>query len=105
MEIDERIEKLRRIEQEADIIRREFAISPRGAVIYRGEMDLIGDKVAVVEADGFGAAMTKVITGNYPIDYITHFEKAFRTEDEAVAAADAICLGGPSPDCGLSDQN
>ena len=48
------------------------------------------DDVAVVEADGVGGAILRVVEGNYPVDYYTREEKEFPTEAGAVRAAEAL---------------
>ena len=93
MRVGNEINKLRRFQRQADSIRTKLSISPPGAVIYKADLDVIGDETVVVEADGFGGAATKVVEGNYPIDYCTKFESAFATEDEAVTTAEAIVEG------------
>ncbi|MGO8700694.1 MAG: hypothetical protein ACLQVY_23640 [Limisphaerales bacterium] len=42
----------------------------------------------VVEADGFGGATTRIVEGNYPVDYTTKFEISYPTESEAETAAE-----------------
>jgi hypothetical protein len=44
----------------------------------------------VVEADGFGGATTRVVEGNYSVDYAIKFEQFFPTEGEAEAAAEVL---------------
>ncbi len=105
MRADEKINTLRRIHEEADKIRKQLDISPPGEVLYRAELDLIQDKIVLVEADGFGGATTKVVEGNYPVDYFTKFEKAFATEEEAITAAEAVVLGKVMASSILSEQS
>lgn len=93
MRVGNEINKLRRLQRQADSIRTKLNISPPGAVVYKADLDIIGDESVVVEADGFGGAVTKIVEGNYPIDYYTKFESAFVTEDKAVARAEAIVEG------------
>ena len=93
MPIDnQRIQNLRRIQQEADALRRELGISPPSAVVYMATANATTDEAIVVEADGFGGATTLVVEGNYPLDYCTKGERAFETEAEAVNAAEQIVL-------------
>ena len=84
------INKLRCLQRQADDIRAKLSISSPAEVTYKADLDVIGDETLIVEANGFGGAVTKIVKGNYPIDYYTKFEKAFETEDEAIAAAEAI---------------
>lgn len=84
------LNKLRSVQREADDIRAKLSISSPAEVIYKAELDLTGDETLLVEANGFGGALTKIVKGNYPIDYYTKFEEMFERESEAVAAAESI---------------
>lgn len=88
----ERIERLRRLQSEADDIRRYLRISGPSSVIYQAELEWDYDQV-IVEADGFGGATTMVVEGNYPIDYFAIADKFFPNEREACAVADLIVSG------------
>lgn len=105
MRIAEKINMLRRLQRQADDIRTELGISQPAEIIYKADLHTIGDETVVVEADGFGGARTRIVEGNYPIDYYTKFENAFATEDEAVATAEAILEGeidtSPTPNAEL----
>lgn len=96
--IDQRLAKLQRLQGEADAIRNELGISPAGAVIYQSCLNEVDEEMVIVEADGFGAATTRVVVGNYPLDYLSTFERSFETEKDAQAAADAIVEGTISLD-------
>ncbi len=54
--------------------------------------------MVVVEADGLGRAMTRVVEGDYPLDYLVISERVFESEIEAQDAADAIVEGTLSLD-------
>ncbi len=90
---DQRIQRLRQIQQEADTLRRELEISPPNAVVFMATAKANVDELLVVEADGFGGATTSVVEGNFPLDYFTKAERAFATESEAVTAAEQIVTG------------
>ena len=87
---DLKLARLRRLEIEADAIRRELGISRPGVVIYQRWRNPVDDELVLVEADGFGGATLMIVEGNYPIDYLTGFEQAFETEYEAQGAAENI---------------
>ena len=46
------------------------------------------EEIILVEADGFGGAVLRVVEGNYPMDFYTREEQAFSTEAEALRAAE-----------------
>lgn len=87
MSIREKLERLRQLQEEADSIRGELGISPPKAVLYYAPRFPLNEEIVVVEADGFGGAITSIVDGNYPIDFVTNFEKHFETEEAAVNAA------------------
>lgn len=93
----ERRAELKDIQHEADAIRAELGISPPGAILYLAPPDLLSDDTMVVEADGFGGATTRVVEGNFPVDYCAKYEKSFETEREAEQAAQQIADGKQSP--------
>jgi hypothetical protein len=68
--------------------RKRLNISAPGVVLYRADVSYGDDEVALVEADGLGGAVLRVVEGNYPVDYLTRSENAFSTEAEAVRAAE-----------------
>lgn len=86
------MERLKRLQTEADAIRAELGISPPGAILFQTH----GDDLLVVEADGFGGATASVVEGNYPVDYSTKFERVFDSEQEAESAAEAVVTGKAS---------
>ena len=65
-------------------------VSAPGVALYRADMSYGDDEIALVEADGFGGAVLRVVEGNYPVDYNTREEKSFSTEAEAVSKAEAL---------------
>jgi hypothetical protein len=97
MNRDEKLMELMALQAKCDAIRRELEIHPAGTVIFQASFDEVGDDEVVVEADGFGGAMTSVVEGNYPIDYYTKYEKRFPTETQAENAAEQVAFGHVSP--------
>jgi hypothetical protein len=83
-------EVIARLQIELDSIRQRLSISDRGAILFRSDLSYGDDEVALVEADGFGGAILRVVEGNYPVDYFTHEERSFPTESEALVAATAL---------------
>jgi hypothetical protein len=49
------------------------------------------EEIVLVEADGYGGAVLRVVEGNYPMDFYTREEQAFPTEAEALRAAESFC--------------
>jgi len=92
MNSTEKLAELRALQAKADVIRQELGISPRGQLLFLATPDAISADVVVVEPDGFGGATTSVVEGNYPVDYVTKFERTFPTEEEAVATAEALAF-------------
>jgi len=90
---DERIAELRQLQDKADAIRIELGISPPGRILYQAAHNVANNDLVIVEADGFGGATTSIVEGNYPLDYITKFEKSFETEQGAEAAAEKVADG------------
>ena len=97
MRTGQKLNKLRRLQRDADAIRQELGISSCGEITYQAELDVTSDDTVLVEADGFGGAMTRIVEGNYPVDYSTKFEKFFQSESEAEAAAEEIASHKRSP--------
>ena len=60
-------------------------------------MDVTSDDTVLVEADGFGGAATRIVQGNYPVDYSTKFEKSFPTERDAENAAEELATHKRTP--------
>jgi len=79
--------RLRALQSEIDRLRSELNIGARDEVLYCAP--LFDDEVIVI-ADGLGGATTSVVDGNYPIDFITRYEKDFRTEAAALRVADKL---------------
>jgi hypothetical protein len=84
------IAKLKRLQTEADAIRGKLGINAPNTVLYFASLDACSDEQVVVEADGFGGATTSTVEGNYPLDYLTHHAKEFRSEEAAIRAAAEI---------------
>jgi hypothetical protein len=79
-----------RLQNQLDEMRKRLNISAPGVVLYRADVSYGDDEVALVEADGLGGAVLRVVEGNYPVDYLTRSEKAFSTEAVAVRAAETL---------------
>jgi hypothetical protein len=75
------------LQGELDALRKRLEIYERGCVLYRFDASCCDEEIVLVEADGFGGAVLRVVEGNYPVDYLTREEQSFSTEDEAVKAA------------------
>lgn len=88
---------LRKLQSRADAIRKELTISPPGMLIFLSQRDSGDEEIVIVEADGFGGATTRVVEGNYPVDFIAKFEQFFISEQEAIAAAEQVAFEGASP--------
>ena len=84
--------RLMELQKELDDLRGRLGVSDRGAVIYQRDLDVFGAESVVVEADGFGGAVLKRVSGNYPSDYLTNVEQSFSSEAEAAAAAERMTL-------------
>ncbi len=69
-------------------MRKQLGISERGQVLYRFDASYCDEEIILVEADGFGGAVLRVVEGNYPADFLTREEQVFKTEYEAVIAAE-----------------
>ena len=89
MKTNGKLRRLKSLQAEIDAIRLELNISQQNEVVYLAPLDDCDDEVIVI-ADGFGAATTSIIEGNYPIDFFTRYEKQFVTETAAVRAAEKI---------------
>lgn len=92
-----KLAELRNLQSRADTLRRELGISRPGEVTFLASCNEVGDDIVVVEADGLGGATTSVVDGNYPVDYVTKFERSFPSEREAEAAAEDIAFNAISP--------
>jgi hypothetical protein len=97
MNRDEKLAALRTFETKAAAIRKELVISPPGMVIFSARWDAGDEESVIVEADGFGGATTRIVAGNYPVDFISKFVKFFISEEEAIAAAERVAFEGASP--------
>jgi hypothetical protein len=76
-----------RLQSQLDELRQRLKISERGTILFRADLSYGDDEVVLVEADGFGGAVLRIVEGNYPVDYLTREERAFSTEAEATNAA------------------
>lgn len=98
MNTREKLDELRNLQSKAEAIREEFGFSPKGEVIYLSALNVCPGDTVVVEADGFGGATTSVVEGNYPVDYVTKFEKFFPRESDAERAAQKLTSHRAGPD-------
>lgn len=97
MKTSAKLSELRRLQRRADAVRKELGISPPGTVTFLAPRDRLSDDIVVVEADGLGAATTRLVEGNYPVDYLIKFERSFPSEQEAEAAAKNVAFNGIPP--------
>src|SRR5713226_5256031 len=79
-----------RLESQLDDLRHRLRISRRGEVLFRADLSYGDDEVVLVEADGFGGGVLRIVEGNYPVDYLIRDKRDFATEDEAIEAAAAL---------------
>jgi hypothetical protein len=93
----EKLAELRSLHARVNTIRRELGINPPGETTYQAELDVTSDDRVVVVADGFGGATTRIVEGNYPVDYTIKFEKFFQRESEAESAAAELACHRASP--------
>ncbi len=89
----EKLQRLKGLQQEVDSIRKELEIHAPEEVLFSSEGDGWDDETIIVEADGFGGATTSVVEGNYPVDYLSKFEKWFELEATAISTAETIASG------------
>lgn len=97
MKPNPKIAELKRLQKRADTLREQLGINPPGTVIFFAHLDAADDDMVVVEADGFGRATTSVVVGNYPLDYLSKFQRSFPSEQEAQAAAEDVAFNGIPP--------
>jgi|SRR5580692_9550240 hypothetical protein len=76
-----------RLQSRLDGIRERLGINTRGEILFRADLSYGDDEVLLVEADGFGGGVLRVVEGNYPVDYLIRDEREFSTEAEAFEAA------------------
>ncbi|HKP36308.1 MAG TPA: hypothetical protein VJT71_05580 [Pyrinomonadaceae bacterium] len=96
MNRSERLSRLRVVQAEVDAIRRSLGIRGPDELIYVSAFDSYAEVIVV--ADGFGAATTSVVEGNYPIDFFTRYEKEFADEASALRAAERIINDNAPPE-------
>jgi hypothetical protein len=97
MNSTEKLAELGSLQARADALRKELGFNPPGEITYQAELDVASDDKVVVVADGFGGATTSVVAGNYPVDYITKFEKTFPSASEAESAAEELACSRARP--------
>jgi hypothetical protein len=96
MKMKAKLAELRRLDKRTDALRKELGISRPGEITFVASCNEIGDDIVLVEADGFGGATTSVVEGNYPVDYLTKFQRSFPTEREAEEAAGDVAFNDVS---------
>lgn len=79
-----------RLQEQLDGLRQRLGISDRGQILHRFDASYCDEEIILVEADGFGGAVLRVVEGNYPMDFFTREERAFATEAEAVHTAETL---------------
>ncbi len=90
MKTNTQLQKLRKLEEQSQRIRKRLGVSNPGEVIFQAPQGLWSDNDVLVEADGIGGAKLLVVEGNYPIDYSIISERQFSSEDAACAAAEEL---------------
>ena len=80
-------QSIARLQSQLDELRQRLKIAERGIALFRADLSYGDDEVVVVEADGFGGGVLRIVEGNYPVDYLNREERRFSTEEEAVEAA------------------
>ena len=83
-------ESVARLQGQLDELRKRLGVSDRGQILHRFDASHCDEEIILVEADGFGGAVLRVVEGNYPMDFYTREEKAFTTEAEALRAAESF---------------
>jgi len=78
--------RLRRLDDEAQNIRKGLGLSQPGEVIWQADIEF--RELLVVVADGYGGASQLHVAGNYPVDYLLHEKVDFCSEEAACAAAE-----------------
>jgi len=102
MRTQDSLARLKRLQAEVNFIRRKLRISAPNAVLHLSSLDICGDDLVVVEADGFGGATTSIVEGNYPIDYLSRHAKKFDSEKAACDAAAEIVEQHVEPEVALA---
>jgi hypothetical protein len=78
------------LQTQLDDLRERLGISARGEVLFRADLSYGDDEVVLVEADGFGGGVLRIVEGNYPVDYLIREERNFPTDEEAIEAAETL---------------
>ena len=89
MKKDSRLKRLHQLQGEIDLLRQTLGINSPGSVLFSSPICAADDETVLVEADGLGGATTCIVTGNYPVDYITKYEKQFASERQAIRHAES----------------
>jgi hypothetical protein len=90
MKRNQELRRLRLLQSEIDALRHNLGINSPGEVLYSSPICALEEEIVVVEADGMGGATTCVVEGNYPVDYITKYEKRFMSEEKAIRKAERL---------------
>ena len=83
-------ESVAQLQGQLDDLRKRFGVSDRGQILQRFDASYCDEEIILVEADGYGGAIMRVVEGNYPVDFYTREEQAFPTEAEAVRVAESF---------------
>ena len=78
------------LQQRLDDLRKQIGVADRGSILFRAEISFGDDECIIVEADGFGGAVLRIVDGVYPTDFVTRQELEYATEWDAVIAAKAF---------------
>jgi hypothetical protein len=89
MTSSQKIAQIRKLQSDIDELRSSVQISSPGVVLYLAER-IASHEHVVVTADGYDGANLSIVEGNYPLDYVTNFEKDFETEEAAIEHAATI---------------
>ena len=87
-----------------DLIRREetagagLGIGVPGEVLYLADLDMCGEKQMVMKVYGFEGAVTNIIEGKFPIDYLTCHKKRFEKESFVLDSAEKLAEGMVDPE-------
>jgi hypothetical protein len=76
------------LQEKLDALRKSIGVSDRGCILYRSELSYGEDECLVVEADGLGGAVLRIVDGIYPDNCMIRQELEFATEFDAVKAAE-----------------
>jgi hypothetical protein len=104
MNSTEKLAELRVLQARVDATCEELGFSPTSDVTFIAPLQVCSNDIVVVVADGYGGATTSVVEGNYPVDYVTKFERFFTSESEAENAAEKLAFHAASPRQVLAEE-